>query len=48
MSKDALRIPEYLGHILQSIQRIGSYTEDVDEVTFLESKMVQDAVIRNI
>lgn len=48
MSKDALRIPEYLGHILQAIQRIGSYTEDVDEVTFLESKMVQDAVIRNI
>lgn len=48
MSKDALRIPEYLGHILEAIQRIESYTEDVDEVAFLESKMVQDAVIRNI
>ena len=48
MSRDALRVPEYLDHILQAIQRIGSYTEDVDEVAFLENKMVQDAVIRNI
>lgn len=48
MSKDALRVSEYLGHILEAIQRIGSYTEDVDEVAFLENKMVQDAVIRNI
>lgn len=30
MSKDALRIPEYLGHILQAIQRIGSYTDQND------------------
>lgn len=37
MSKDALRIPEYLGHILEAIQRIGNYTEDVGEVEFLES-----------
>jgi uncharacterized protein with HEPN domain len=48
MSKDVRRIPEYLGHILQAIQRIGSYTEDVDEVAFLGDEMVQDAVIRNI
>lgn len=48
MSKDALRVREYLGHILEAIQRIGSYTDDVDGVTFLENKMVQDAVIRNI
>ena len=48
MSKDALRISEYLGHILQAIQRIGSYTDDMSEVAFLENKMVQDAVIRNI
>ena len=48
MSKDALRVPEYLGHILQAIQQIGIYTEDIDELAFLENKLVQDAVIRNI
>lgn len=43
-----LRVPDYLGHILQAIERIGRYTEDLDEAGFLDSEMVQDAVIRNI
>ncbi len=47
MSK-ALRVPDYLGHILQAIERIDRYTADMDEVAFLNSELVQDAVIRNI
>jgi uncharacterized protein with HEPN domain len=44
----ALRVPDYLGHILKAIQRIDRYTADMDEVAFLNSELVQDAVIRNI
>ena len=47
MSK-ALRVPDYLGHILKAIERISRYTADMDEVAFLNSELVQDAVIRNI
>lgn len=43
-----LRIPDYLGHILGAIERIERYTADMDEVGFLSSELVQDAVIRNI
>jgi uncharacterized protein with HEPN domain len=42
------RIPDYLGHILQAIERIERHTEDVDEVAFLASELIQDAVIRNL
>ena len=44
----ALRVPDYLGHILQAIQRIDRSTANMDEVEFLDSSLVQDAVIRNI
>jgi uncharacterized protein with HEPN domain len=44
----ALRVSDYLGHILQAIERIDRYTADMDEVGFLNSDLVQDAVIRNI
>ena len=47
MSK-ALRAADYLGHILQAIERIGRYTKDMDEAGFLNSELVQDAVLRNI
>ena len=48
MSKvDVLRVPDYLGHILEAIERIHLYIEDIDEVAFLEDKKTQDAVIRN-
>jgi uncharacterized protein with HEPN domain len=48
MKKDQLRVPDYLSHILQAVDRINVYTEDIDEVGFLKNQMVQDAVIRNI
>ena len=45
---DASRLVSYLTHIAQSIERIESYTQDLDEVGFLKNDMVQDAVIRNL
>lgn len=41
------RLPDYLTHILEAIERIDRYTEDMSEVPFLQNEMVQDAVIRN-
>ena len=43
-----LRVADYLGHILEAIEKIDRYTDDLDEVGFLNSGLVQDAVIRNI
>ena len=48
MSKsDVLRIPDYLEHILEAIERIDRYLEDTDEVAFLNDQKTQDAVVRN-
>lgn len=44
----AWRVPDYLGHILEAIERIEAYVADLDEAAFLASRLVQDAVIRNI
>ena len=49
MSKsDKLRIPDYLEHILEAINRIHTYTDDMVLNEFLKNELVQDAVIRNI
>lgn len=42
------RLPDYLGHIVEAIERIARYTGDLDEVGFLQNEMTQDAVIRNL
>jgi uncharacterized protein with HEPN domain len=47
MNSDPQRLRDYLTHILEAIERIERYTEDMGEVTFLESEIAQDAVIRN-
>ena len=47
MSRDLLRLGDYLDHILEAIGKISSYCADVDEVGFLANTMIQDAVIRN-
>ena len=48
MSKsDILRIPDYLEHILEAIERIDRYLADTDEVAFLNDQKTQDAVVRN-
>jgi len=44
----ALRVPDYLRHILKAIERIERHTSDVDVVGFLASELIQDAVIRNL
>jgi len=44
----ALRVPDYLGHILAAIERIERHTANVDEIGYLKSELIQDAVIRNI
>ncbi|MGB2902642.1 MAG: HepT-like ribonuclease domain-containing protein [Candidatus Dechloromonas phosphoritropha] len=48
MNRDKQRLPDYLGHILEAIERIDRYTKDMDDVTFLQNEMAQDAVIRNL
>jgi uncharacterized protein with HEPN domain len=45
--KDIQRLADYLEHIVESIERIHLYVEDVTETLFLDDKKTQDAVIRN-
>jgi uncharacterized protein with HEPN domain len=47
MTRDQQRLADYLAHILEAIERIGRYTEDMNEEAFLGNQLVQDAVIRN-
>lgn len=47
MSRNEQRLMDYLAHILEAIERIDCYTEDMSEMAFLENQMAQDAVIRN-
>ena len=47
MTHDDLRLPDYLEHILEDIERIGRYTADLEEAVFKQNSLVQDAVIRN-
>lgn len=47
MSRDQQRLSDYLAHVLEAIERIERYTEDMLEQAFLENQLVQDAVIRN-
>ena len=47
MKQDPQRLPDYLNHILEAIERIEEYVSELDEMAFLGNKLVQDAVIRN-
>ncbi len=44
---DILRVMDYLGHIVEAIDRIHRYVEDMTELTFLDDEKTQDAVVRN-
>jgi len=48
MNTKPSRATDYLGHILQAIDRIAQYTDDMSEPAFLLSQITQDAVIRNL
>jgi len=47
MNRGALRLEEYLKHILEAIDRIQKYCGDMSEISFFASEITQDAVIRN-
>lgn len=47
-TKRSRRVPEYLGHVVQAIERINRYVQDQDHAGFLHDEKTQDAVIRNI
>lgn len=48
MSKgDILRAMDYLGHIVEAIDRIHRYVDDMTELAFLNDEKTQDAVVRN-
>jgi uncharacterized protein with HEPN domain len=47
MKRADLRLADYLGHILQAIERIELYTHGLDEAGFAGTSLVQDAVLRN-
>lgn len=48
MTGDTARLADYLRHVVEAIDRIDRYTKDIDEAGFLETPLVQDAVIRNL
>ena len=48
MSRDPLRLNDYLDHILNAIGRIENYTVGLNQASFISNELVQDAVIRNI
>jgi uncharacterized protein with HEPN domain len=48
MTRDPQRLTDDLAHILEAIERIEEYVSEMDEMTFLGNKLVQDAVIRNV
>lgn len=41
MTRDQQRLADYLNHILEAIERIHRYVEDIDEVAFLQNDMIQ-------
>jgi uncharacterized protein with HEPN domain len=43
-----LRLPDYLGHILDASKQARSYVEGIDQALFLDNRMVQQAVILNL
>ena len=48
MSKtDLLRVQDYLAHIVEAIDRIDRYVDDMVELSFLSDEKTQDAVVRN-
>ncbi|MDY7545258.1 DUF86 domain-containing protein [Glaciimonas sp. Gout2] len=44
---DQPRVAEYLGHIIEAIQRIEWYKTGMTEMQFLDDEKTQDAVVRN-
>ena len=47
MTRDPQRLGDYLAHMLEAIERIEEYVSVMDEMAFLDNRLIQDAVIRN-
>jgi len=45
---DATRVAFFLGHVVEAIDKIQSYTAAMDAAEFSGNRMVQDAVVRNL
>lgn len=45
---DALRIADYLQHILEAIDNIRGYTAGMDLAAFMADRKTRDAVVRNL
>lgn len=48
MNKKALRVPDYIGHMLDAMQRIRRYCKNKSVNEFNGDEQLQDAVVRNI
>ena len=48
MNRKEQRLPDYLEHMTEAIDRIEEYTSGMDRATFSATKLVIDGVIRNI
>ena len=46
--KDTLRIPDYINHMIEALNRIFEYTDNIDEAEFVSNSLMQDAVVRNL
>ena len=42
------RLNEYLDHMIQAIEQVGDYLNDVTEAHFLSTRLLQDGVGRNL
>lgn len=42
------RLKDYLNHMIQAVEQINTYLDDVSEVEFLNTRLLQDGVIRNL
>ena len=48
MSDKTLRAVDYIDHMLDAISQIRNYTADLGETRFFNTRLLQDAVVRNI
>jgi uncharacterized protein with HEPN domain len=42
------RLNDYLDHMIQAIEQVDEYLDDVTEAQFLSTRLLQDAVVRNL
>jgi uncharacterized protein with HEPN domain len=42
------RLNDYLDHMIQAIEQVGEYLDDVTEAHFLSTRLLQDGVVRNL